>query len=104
MFLRRCEKVDLNDIVTELVSLLPVTSVTSNMTYYNSYCFWCSSDPGPGLIWSLNISCSQWLALQSSRSEQDLIVTAMKSPFCWIRLQVKKNLVLHLRTLTLFHT
>ncbi|KAL8623110.1 hypothetical protein ACOMHN_065724 [Nucella lapillus] len=66
---------------------LPVTSIATNLTYFNRYCFLCSGDLGPAFIWAVNVSCSDWVDLQSLASEKDVLRTAADSGLCDLELQ-----------------
>ena len=68
--------------------LLPVTSVTTNLTYFNHYCFLCSGDPGPEVTWSINVSCTQWVELETLGTEKEVLQTALESGHCSMTLQV----------------
>ncbi|XP_076439750.1 uncharacterized protein LOC143279559 [Babylonia areolata] len=71
----------------EMSLLLPVTSASTNLTYFNRYCFLCARDPGPGLTWRVNVSCSSWVDLQSQGSERDVLKAALDSRLCAMELQ-----------------
>ena len=77
--------------------LLPVTSVTTNLTYFNRYCFLCSGDPGPEVTWSINVSCSQWVQLEMLGSEKEVLQTALESGHCSMKLQVTNVAFLTIR-------
>lgn len=85
--LSKCESVDHHFPVNGMATVLPVTSLSSNLTYFNLYCFVCSEDPGPEVTWSVNVSCSRWVSLQSLGSEEDVLRAALNSPDCWVLLQ-----------------
>ncbi|KAK7110203.1 uncharacterized protein [Littorina saxatilis] len=88
----RCEIDHHNINIDEMSLLLPVTSLATNLTYFNRYCFLCTGDPGPKVTWSINVSCSDWVDLQSLGSEKDVLKTALESGHCTMNLQPPQNI------------